>query len=98
MISSNPEKKDFFQPAKIIYFCRECKKAIQPVRVGKKFQFKCLECKNKSVAFGTQKSIGNYYHLEGTNKNAADEPDEKAKKIFKSFDEYHGSLNQEIRG
>ena len=50
-------------PAKIIYYCLDCKKLIKPKRVGKKFQFSCTECKGKNVAFGSLTSIANYYKI-----------------------------------
>ncbi len=48
-------------PTKINYYCRDCKKEIQPKKVNKKFKFSCSECKGKNVSFGSEKSIGNYY-------------------------------------
>lgn len=52
-------------PAKIVYYCPECKKLIVPKRVGNKFRFSCSECKNDLIAFGTEQSISNYYRLAG---------------------------------
>lgn len=48
---------------KIIYYCRECKEIIIPKRIGKKFQFSCPKCKSANVAFGSEKSIANYYKI-----------------------------------
>lgn len=59
-------------PAKIIYYCLDCKKLVKPKRVGKKFQFSCAECKGKNVAFGSMASIAKYYKIpesELENKN-----------------------------
>ena len=50
-------------PAKIIYYCFDCKKIIKPKRIGKKFQFSCTECKGSNVAFGSERSIANYYKI-----------------------------------
>lgn len=50
-------------PAKIIYYCQDCKKLIKPKRIGKKFQFSCTECKGNNVAFGSETSIANYYKI-----------------------------------
>jgi len=48
-------------PAKIVYFCRDCKKITKPKRIGKKFEFSCTECKGNNVSFGSEQSIQNYY-------------------------------------
>ena len=64
--------KDTGIPAKIIYYCPDCKKIIKPKRMGKKFQFSCTECKENNVAFGTEASIAKYYKIpesELENKN-----------------------------
>ena len=53
-------------PAKIIYFCKDCKKNITPKRIGKKFKFSCSECKGSNVAFGSEESINNYYKKSKT--------------------------------
>ena len=55
--------KDTGLSAKIIYYCQDCEKLIQSKRIGKKFRFSCPDCKGKNVAFGSEKSILNYYHI-----------------------------------
>lgn len=52
------------QPAKILYYCRECKKPVSPKRIGKKLSFKCGECEKEQVSFGTESSITNYYNIK----------------------------------
>ncbi len=52
------------QPAKILYYCRECKKPVSPKRIGKKLSFKCGECDKEYVSFGTENSITNYYNIK----------------------------------
>jgi len=52
------------QPAKIVYYCRECKKTVIPKRVGKKLSFKCGECDKEMVSFGTENSIKSYYNIK----------------------------------
>lgn len=65
----NPEYiKDPGVPAKIVYFCPQCKKLITPKRIGKKFRFSCAECRFDEIAFGTEESITNYYRLPGAPK------------------------------
>jgi hypothetical protein len=63
--STSEVKKEFVNdtgiPAKIIYFCKDCEKIVKPKRIGKKFEFSCLECKGSNVAFGSETSIQNYY-------------------------------------
>ena len=54
------------QPAKIVYYCRECKKMVTPKRIGKKLSFKCSECEKESISFGTERSISNYYNIKQT--------------------------------
>ena len=48
-------------PAKIVYFCRDCKKVVKPKRIGKKFEFSCTECKGNNVSFGSEQSVQSYY-------------------------------------
>ena|SRR3989338_8332324 len=55
-------------PAKIVYFCPQCKKLIAPKRIGKKFRFSCAECHCNEVAFGTEESITKFYRLPGAPK------------------------------
>jgi len=52
------------QPAKIAYYCRECKKPVTPKRIGKKLSFKCGECDKEQVSFGTEDSITSYYNIK----------------------------------
>ncbi|MBN2306931.1 hypothetical protein JXD20_03005 [Candidatus Peregrinibacteria bacterium] len=52
------------QPAKIVYYCRECKKIVAPKRIGKKLSFKCGECNKESISFGTENSIASYYNIK----------------------------------
>lgn len=51
-------------PAKILYYCRNCKKPVTPKRIGKKLSFKCEECGQEPVAFGTETSIKNYFDVK----------------------------------
>ncbi len=56
--------KDTGEPAKIIYYCRDCEKIIKPKRIGKKLRFTCDECKGNNVAFGSEQSIANFYRIK----------------------------------
>jgi len=48
----------------IVFYCKDCEKIVEVDRVGKKFVYRCRECKTKNVAFGTEKSIVNYFHVK----------------------------------
>ncbi|MBI5422177.1 hypothetical protein HZA44_03510 [Candidatus Peregrinibacteria bacterium] len=65
--SESPVDKKFVEdtglPAKIVYYCRTCKKLVNPKRIGKKFQFSCSVCNGVNVAFGSDKSIRDFYRL-----------------------------------
>jgi len=54
----------------IIYFCKDCDKVVDAQRVGRKFVFRCPICKTKNVAFGTDKSVKNFFHVEEKEKEA----------------------------
>ena len=50
-------------PAKIVYYCRECKSPVKPERIGKKLSFKCSNCGHQ-VSFGTEASVESYYNVK----------------------------------
>lgn len=47
----------------LIFYCKDCEKIVDVIPVGRKFVYKCAICKTKNVAFGTDKSIRNFFHL-----------------------------------
>lgn len=53
-------------PAKIIYYCKDCKRIVDgKSRKGKKkYSFACSLCGSKDVAYGTEKSILSFYHIK----------------------------------
>jgi hypothetical protein len=51
-------------PAPIVFYCKDCEKIVLTKAVGRKFVYKCGICGTKNVAFGTEKSIVNYYRIE----------------------------------
>lgn len=59
--------KDFIKnegiPAKIYYYCQDCKQIVKPKRIGKRFKFTCPDCKKNNVSFGTAKSLASYYKI-----------------------------------
>ena len=48
----------------IIYYCKDCDKIVDAQRIGRKYVFRCPICRTKNVAFGTEKSIKNFFHIE----------------------------------
>lgn len=53
-------------PAKIIYYCKDCKRIVDgKSRKGRKrYSFACSICGGRDVAYGTEKSIINFYHIK----------------------------------
>lgn len=51
----------------IIFFCKDCQKIVEAMPVGRKFVYRCKICSTKNVAFGTEKSIKNFYHIKDPN-------------------------------
>lgn len=48
----------------IIFYCKDCEEIVDTEKCGKKYVYKCKKCGTKNVAFGTKKSIFNYFHIE----------------------------------
>ena len=61
----------------IVFYCKDCEKIVQVDRAGRKFVYRCCECKTKNVAFGTEKSIANYFHVEEEGKKKEKKPEAK---------------------
>ncbi len=49
---------------KILYYCKDCAKFVNAQQVGRKYVFRCPICKTKNVAFGTEKSLKNFFHID----------------------------------
>ncbi len=49
---------------KIIFFCKDCDQVVDTERCGKKYVYRCRLCGTKNVAFGTLKSINNFFHVK----------------------------------
>lgn len=65
--TSQPENNQEQTPAAeipIVFYCKDCRKIIKGEKVGAKYVYKCPDCKSENVAFGTPKSINNFYHLK----------------------------------
>lgn len=48
---------------RIVFYCKDCEKIVEGVKVGRKYVYRCPVCKTKNVAFGTEKSIRSFYHV-----------------------------------
>ncbi len=53
-----------FPRGQIVFYCKFCKKLINAERVGKKYLYKCPDCKSKDIAIGTENSIRAYYKIK----------------------------------
>jgi Zn finger protein HypA/HybF involved in hydrogenase expression len=53
----------------IVFYCKDCEILTDGIKLHAKYVYKCAKCGTKNVAFGTLKSIKNFYHLEGEDKN-----------------------------
>lgn len=53
-------------PKKITFFCKECKEVAEVHRDGKKYVFNCKKCGGKNVAYGTWKSVADFFHLKNS--------------------------------
>lgn len=51
-------------PPTVVCYCKDCEKIVEGVPVGHKFAYKCPICHTKNVAFGSEKSIRNFYHIK----------------------------------
>lgn len=47
----------------IVFYCKDCEKIVEGMKVGRKYVYRCPVCKTKNVAFGTEKSIRSFYHV-----------------------------------
>jgi hypothetical protein len=54
-------------PAPMVFYCKDCEKIVEVTVIGRKFVYKCNICKTKNVAFGTEKSIKNFFHIKDPN-------------------------------
>ena len=51
---------------KILFYCKDCRDKVDISRDQKKYVFTCKECGKKNIAYGTQESIKDFYHVKGT--------------------------------
>ena len=50
-------------PAELVSCCKDCRKIVPTMPVGRKYVYRCSVCQTKNVAFGTLKSIKNFYRV-----------------------------------
>ena len=69
----------------IIFYCKDCEKIVEVERAShRKYVYKCSICKTKNVAFGTEKSIATYFHIEEEKKKLKkEEKKEKEEEVQK---------------
>ncbi|MDX9970301.1 MAG: hypothetical protein RBS56_00130 [Candidatus Gracilibacteria bacterium] len=48
----------------IVFYCKDCQEIVKTHKVGSKYVYKCAKCGTKNVAFGTKKSISNFFKLD----------------------------------
>lgn len=48
----------------IIFYCKDCQKIVEVEKVGTRYIYKCKQCQGANVAFGTEKSVRNFFHLK----------------------------------
>lgn len=48
----------------IVFYCKDCERIVDVDRAGRKYVYMCGVCHTKNVAFGTEKSIRGYFHVE----------------------------------
>ncbi len=59
-----PAKIDNKLPTGVVCYCKDCNKIVETNPVGRKFAYRCKICSTKNVAFGSEKSIRNFYHIK----------------------------------
>ena len=45
----------------ISFYCKDCEDFVAVEKQGKRLKFRCKSCKSDKVAFGTKKSLENFY-------------------------------------
>lgn len=73
---AKPKTQPFGENIK--YYCKDCEKFIHGKQVGRKYVFRCPICNTKNVAFGTEKSLVNFFHLD-EKKSEKEEKDKSEK-------------------
>jgi Zn finger protein HypA/HybF involved in hydrogenase expression len=62
-IRSNIVPEDEWKNQKIVFFCRDCDECVDAKKNKKSMTFTCNKCNGKRIAFGTEKSVQNFFRL-----------------------------------
>ena len=49
---------------RIVFYCKDCHELVDGIKIGKKYVYRCAKCGTKNVAFGTEKRIRSFYHVQ----------------------------------
>jgi len=58
----------------IVFYCKDCNKIVDASKFGKRYVYTCKICGTKNVAFGTEKSIKNFFRIPEEKKEEAPVP------------------------
>jgi len=65
-----PQNEADIQPMPLAFYCRGCYEMIAAKQTRKQFVFQCPKCGKSDIAYGTELSIRNFYHIpEGSTMN-----------------------------
>lgn len=81
-IESSYDEKNPIEP--MVYFCKDCRKLVEkPRSISKKnnLTFRCPECKERSVVWGTKRSIYSFFHLNEEGEASEKKDKEKRTKV-----------------
>ena len=67
-------------PDDVVFYCKDCDKVTSVNRVGRRYVYTCTTCGTKNVAFGTEKSIYSFFHLDKEEKKKSPKEPEKVTK------------------
>lgn len=59
-----PAKNSTGLPDSIVFYCKDCHKVAEVKRIGRRYAYTCSVCGTKNVAFGTFRSISQYFGVE----------------------------------
>jgi DNA-directed RNA polymerase subunit RPC12/RpoP len=47
----------------VVFYCQDCEKLVRADKDQNALRFTCTECGGRSISFGTQRSLTNFFHL-----------------------------------
>ena len=68
-------------PEALKFYCKDCEKFVEATPVGHKFVYRCNICQTKNVAFGSEKSLKNFYHIKENGQTTVQMSEEEKKAI-----------------